>query len=191
MKLSWYLRKKKLTLRNPIFRGKLLVSLASFIQESGWEFFRELATSIGGHSVFFLPKPLGSRMTLTIKVPGRRHTVGPYYKNPLKKWNWLIILLHSTVCQILNMKWMIGNGNYVNLLKLTWQHSWNYFCWTHFWWVLAIWNQCAARLGVDVHIFYMNTVLFSCTYVGQPHPHHYPGKRRALHRNSLHDPVKG
>ena len=31
---------------------KLLVSLASFIQESGWEFFRELATSIGGHSVF-------------------------------------------------------------------------------------------------------------------------------------------
>ena len=24
-------------------------------------------------------------MTLTIKVPGRRHTVGPYYKNPLEK----------------------------------------------------------------------------------------------------------
>ena len=24
-------------------------------------------------------------MTLTIKVPGRWHTVGPYYKNPLEK----------------------------------------------------------------------------------------------------------
>ena len=81
---------------------KLLVSLASFIQESGWEFFRELATSIGGHSVFFFPKPLGSRMTLTIKVPGRRHTVGPYYKNPLKDEVDLIILLHATVCKILS-----------------------------------------------------------------------------------------
>ena len=189
MKLSWYLRKKKLTLRNPIFRGKLLVSLASFIQESGWEFFRELATSIGGHSVFS-SKTSGIENDVNDKSARAAAHSGTILQKSAKKMK---LIDYKYCCMQQFAKFWVWTewSETENMLKLTWQHSWNYFCWTHFWWVLAIWNQCAARLGVDVHIFYMNTVLFSCTYVGQPHPHHYPGKRRALHRNSLHDPVKG
>ena len=63
MKVSWYICAQKiknlLTERNPIFKGISdqenfsFISPPPFIQEIGSEFFGELATSIGGHLVFF------------------------------------------------------------------------------------------------------------------------------------------
>ena len=38
---------------------------------------------------------------------------------------------------------LIGNGNYVNLLRLAWKKLWNHIKWTYFRWVLAILNHSA------------------------------------------------
>ena len=93
---------KKLTLRNPIFRGKTS-RFTGFFHSRKWLRILQRISHVNRRTFsFFFPKPLGSRMTLTIKVPGRRHTVGPYYKNPLKDEVDLIILLHATVCKILS-----------------------------------------------------------------------------------------
>ena len=57
----------------------------------------------------------------------------------------LILLMPGKVWQILKMKQMWWPEiTYVNMLKLAWKKSWNYFRETNFWRVLAIWNYCAA-----------------------------------------------
>ena len=44
---------------------------------------------------------------------------------------------------------MTGNGNYVNLLKVSWKNLWNHFGWTYFRRVLVFWNHCEALSSVS------------------------------------------
>ena len=74
------------------------------------------------------------------------HTVGLNGKNSRQKldykisWNWL---MHATVWQILNEKWM--QWPETKVMWICWKSLGNHMKWTHFWRILTFWNHCVAR----------------------------------------------
>ena len=95
----------------------------------------------GAHCVYPTCQPFEYTCDSSKRCIRLDYLVGPNVKNPLKiiyslkSWYWSIILISTTVWQILNMKrtQMTGNRNCVDWHKLARKNLLFHSMWTYFW----------------------------------------------------------